>query len=163
MFYMDSFDMEKDNWDLFRIYRNNRGVFFPKEYFANFEDWKRWFQDQMGRYYHDFFVIREDNEQPGFLAAYEYRIYDSNCKVFFYPPEKAGDEARVSLLRDFCKRLFREYPLNKLFMEIISENFNMVEITTKAGFEKEAVLSEYRYYKGKYCDLFILGLQRERA
>lgn len=54
--------------------------------------------------------------------------------------------------------MFREYPLNKVFLEVIDINKEILDVALQLGFKEEAILNEYKFVFGQYCDLHILSL-----
>lgn len=125
------------------------------------QDCEHWIREKFPDCYHDVYLWKEQDGEKvltaGFLFSYDYHVYDGHCRVFaHFEPKADGTEA----LRKFLQILFREYPLRKVFLEASDLSIPLLETAKSVGFSEEARLLEYRYIRGAYHDVFILGLPR---
>lgn len=159
MFILRKFNIEKDAVSVFELLNSSQFKLLPNQpMFLNNIHFNRWLEEQLAQFYHDFYVIetsdRATSKIQGFILAYDYRFYDRHCKVFGYHKKGIDD----LILKEFVDKLFKEYPLNKIFMETTEINNNLIDSAYSVGFVKEAVLTENKYISGKYYDLIILSL-----
>ena len=145
------FDLVKNHADMSILLGNSR--------FNNFEEFCHWLEDRMLGYFHDFFIIEDNSDsetrkRQGFVLSYDYRVYDSHCKIYGYFESGIGKIA----LKQFMNILFREYPLNKIFLVITDINVVLLDTAQILGFKQEAVLCKNKFVNGKYHDLLILSL-----
>ena len=140
-------------------------LFHGKVQFNTVNDFEDWLMTNMSRTYHDFYVVcdGETKEILGYAYSYEYRRYDGHCKVCIVISEKyraVGVGAIIGLR--FLNELFVNYPLRKVYIDIYDYNKQSLKSNIDAGFIEEGLLKEHRYYDGKYYDMHLLGLTRER-
>lgn len=137
---------------------------FPHQLcFISFDEFQHWIMDQLVGYYHDFYVIEEitvtsDIIVQGFILSYDYRTYDAHCQIYGYLPNGINS----TVLGQFVDFLFKEYPLNKVFLEIPDGDKVFLDSAFSLGFTQEAVLAENRYVNGEYHDLIILSLYSQK-
>lgn len=137
------------------VYRERQ----EKNYYCN-TDFETVLANRMARYYHDFFVVEdfESSRCLGCIYSYNYRVNDSHCTIECVMDVPADEQANT--IQMFSLYLFREYPLNRVFIQ--TEDDNMTKNLLKIGFQKEATLTSSIYYNGEYHNLYILALDRER-
>ena len=62
---------------------------------------------------------------------------------------------------------FDQLNLHKIFLRVFCYNPRAIRAYEKVGFKREAVLREYAYMDGEYCDEYVMGILedewRERA
>ena len=128
--------------------------------FLQQDDFFNWLVNQLRGCYHDFFLIEDSASDciRGFLLAFDYRPYDGNCQVTGY----ADCDINHLLLGQFVDFLFREYPLNKVFLEAVDSQEVLIRAAEELGFIREAVLSAYKFISGDYQDMLILGLNPQK-
>lgn len=112
-----------------------------------------WLVHQLYGYYHDLYLIYDENEISGYIMSFDYRIYDGHCRVYGF--NKGG--LNCDLLEQFTNRLCSEYPLRKLFLQVTENESILIQSAKKIGFHEEARLAEYKYIDGKYIDVYILS------
>lgn len=149
-------------FELLNLYSENN-VFPQKLNFNCFNEFQHWIIEQLAGYYHDFYIIEKRNEPKehivqGLILSYDYRVYDAHCKIYGYLPEGINSV----ILEQFVDLLFKEYPLNKVFLEITDVDKAILDSAAALGFTQEAVLVENKYINGKYHDLIILSLYSKK-
>lgn len=112
-----------------------------------------WLVRQLHGYYHDLYLIYDENEISGYIMSFDYRIYDGHCQVYGF--NKGG--LNCDLLERFINWLCSEYPLRKLFLQVTENELTLIQVAKKIGFLEEARLVEYKYIDGKYMDMYILS------
>lgn len=127
--------------------------------FINVDDYQHWIAERLGGYFHDFYVVEEKNDMniekiQGFIFSYDYRIYDNHCHIYGYL--RYGIDS--ILLGKFVDILFKEYPLNKVFLETTENDDKLLKAAYDLGFTQEAMLLENFFINGQYHNLIILSL-----
>lgn len=112
-----------------------------------------WLIHQLRGYYHDLYLIYDENKISGYIMSFDYRMYDGHCQVYGF--NKGG--LNCGLLEQFINRLCSEYPLRKLFLQVTENESFLIQAAKKNGFHEEARLVEYKYVDGKYIDMYILS------
>lgn len=149
---------------LYELLRSREKCQLPHQpRFLHQKDFFDWLMNQLSGYYHDFFVIEDpEASEPdcviGFLVAFDYRSYDGHCQIGGY----ANCGLNSSLLGEFVDFLFREYPLNKVFLETADIREPLIRSAEELGFIREAILPAYLYISGSYHDLVIMGLNSQK-
>lgn len=115
-----------------------------------FSDWLTY---QLHGFYHDLYLIYDENRINGYIMSFDYRIYDRHCQIYGF--NKGGLD--YELLERFINWLCSEYPLRKLFLQITENEPLLIQVAKKIGFLEEVKLTEYKYINGKYMDMYILS------
>lgn len=124
------------------------------------EQFREWLIFQLNNYYHEFRIIELNDESVGF--CYSYDCHDDTVKTALYINDNfqnIGIGAAAELL--FIDELFSLYPLRKIYNHVYEYNNQSLSSHFNAGFQTEGILKEYRYYKGKYHNLYILSISKE--
>lgn len=152
---------DQDCYPLFELINVHSGerLFPHQRCFICFDEFQHWIMEQLVGFYHDFFVIEKITDTneiivKGFILSYDYRTYDAHCQIYGY----LSGGINGTILGQFTDFLFKEYPLNKVFLQITEVDKDLLDSAFALGFRQEAVLVENRYVKGKYHDLIILSL-----
>lgn len=154
---MRKIDVNRDGSQLFELVLAANEIILPNQVkCVNVEDFRRWLLEQLGGFYHDLYVIEENGETRkliGFALAYDYRMYDRHCLLCIYSIK----DIEVKYWAYFVDKLFKEYPLNKIFWEVELSNVKYLELANELGFSKEMILKEYIYKGGQYLDVCVLS------
>lgn len=118
-----------------------------KDEFAN------WLICQLHGVYHDLYLIYNENQVKGYLLSFDYRVYDGHCQVYGC----CEGEINYELFRQFINWLCSEYPLRKIFLQVIKKEFDLIQLARKLGFVEEACLKEYKYVDGQYVDMLLFS------
>lgn len=156
---MKRINVNRDIKELFSLVSTPNVFVFPSQVkFSNIDDFQHWLSDQLEGYFCELYVITENSNTTnlviGIALAYDYRAYDRHCLLHLYTTKNI--EPKV--LSYFIDELFREYPLNKIFWEVIVSNIKYLELANALGFSKEMILKEYKYFGGQYQDVFVFSL-----
>ena len=118
------------------------------------------FEHQLRTYYSEFWIIEDSQSKQanGFIYTWDYRIKDGHCHFDFYTPDTKRDQV---LVQQILQLLFREYPLNRIFMYVDSDNLEKKELCDSLNAKEDALLKEYHYKKGKYTDVHLMSFSRE--
>ena len=146
-------------YDCFSIYEQQK-LISNRVIVKSKEDFKNWFVFQLKNYYHEFRIIEENKVAIGFCYSYDF-FQDILKTVLYIKPEYQNSGAGVIAELLFLDELFRFYPLRKIYNHVYSYNSQSLKSHFSAGFVKEGVLKEYRYYDGEYHDVYIMSLSRQ--
>ncbi len=124
-------------------------------------EFDEWLQLQLKGFFHDFYSITDVNEfeYAGCIYSYDFSYVDLNCKVALNVLTKFYDSFD-EIFDNFCKTLFTQYPLHKIFCLVQANNPNLIELLKRNNFEKEGEFKEYRFIDGKYVNLYIYSVKR---
>jgi RimJ/RimL family protein N-acetyltransferase len=109
-----------------------------------------------------FIVERKDQrERLGLVTAYEPLARDGHCKIaaIFRPDTRIWPLEAVFL---FVNYLFAEFGFRKLYGEVIEYNLDAFASAIGRWLETEGVLRGHELHAGRYWDVHILALWRER-
>lgn len=67
-----------------------------------------------------------------------------------------GTEAFILLI----EYVLEELNMNRIWVPVYEENQRMIHICEKIGFKIEGTLREHGYFRGRYCNMTILGMLR---
>lgn len=157
-------DFPKDYLEIYKMFvKENKPVFMPqKRNFLNIEDFSHWLSEQLSGYIHDLYLIETISETgkwqiSGYCLSYDYRRYDSHCQIYGYH----NHGITADMLKHFISILFKEYPLNKIFLQIADIEKTLLSAAIETGFQEEVRLSHSKYINGSYHDFIILGYYAE--
>ena len=128
------------------------------------DEFTAWFSGKLRTSFHDFFVLEQAGSGAfaGFAFSYDYRSFDLHCKVGIVTvPEVRGTGLPALAACDLLARLFRAYPLRKVYALVYDFNRQSLASNLAAGFVEEGLLREDRYWDGAWHDCHVLGLTRE--
>ena len=109
-----------------------------------------------------FIVERKDGrERLGLVTAYEARARDGHCHIaaIFRPDTRIWPLESVFL---FVNYLFAEFGFRKLYGEVIEYNLDAFSSAIGRWLEPEGVLRGHELHAGRYWDVHVLALWRER-
>lgn len=164
---MRKFDFRCDLVEIFELMMQaeDQALFLGRVQINSLPDFEKWMIHNMSMYYHDFYVLQDTQTYKvvGYVYSYDYRLYDLHCKVsIFLKPEyrNVGIGALAGIR--FLNELFTSFPLRKIYADVYDYNKQSLQSNLGAGFEEEGVLKEYRFNAGKYYDMHMLSITRER-
>ena len=114
--------------------------------------------------YHTFFLSKSLTSQKniGCVYSYNYNRIDGFIHITVFMDEQLrngflGAEAGVL----FCEYLFKYFPLRKIYCVAFAYNKESTSILEQAGFSREGVFKEHKYFNGKYHDMYTYAIYRE--
>lgn len=168
-FYFRKIQSRQDIEDICQFISNNIVIkgdiynpFFRLTTLNSLKECREYVNNCLRSSFHDFYMIinKDDDRSIGFAFSYEFRMYDSNCKIFVWCQDEITDEQLLLIIDGFSKMLFTLYPIKKQYAEMLEE-CNTINLYKQSGFTIECVLKEYVYSNGGYHSLSILGKERE--
>lgn len=118
-----------------------------------------WLVRQLHGFYHDLYLIYDEQRIKGYLLSFDYRVYDGHCRIYGFEDSGINGE----LLRQFIDWLCSEYPLRKIFLQVTEKEDAWMQSAKELGFLEEACLKEYKYIEGQYVDMHILSYLTRRS
>ena len=114
--------------------------------------------------FHDFYIVKETkkNIKVGYVHNYDFSLKHGHCKLVTYicpTYRNTGIGAFASVY--FLAKLFKTYPLRKVYSTIYDYNTESLKSNLEAGFVEEGVLKNYRYHDGKIHSIHYLSLNRQ--
>ncbi len=115
--------------------------------------------------FHDFYVILDKRIRNivGYAYSYEFRLNDSNCKIFIWLKEDYRKEYLLPLLMRFSRELLFSYSFRKLYIDRVIDDDSELKEYTSLGFCCEGILRENFYKDKEFRDLAILSICREKV
>ncbi len=161
------FDFRSDLEDLFYIMMDSQDqmLFHGRFQVNSLPDFEKWMINNTAHIYHDFYVIFDESDYNivGYIYSYDYRAYDGHCKVCTFIKQKYRDIGVGAICGiNFLNELFVNYPIRKIYIDVFDYNRQSLKSNLDAGFVEEGLLKEFRYYDGKYHDMHLLAITRER-
>lgn len=153
-------NINNDSGKLFELISATNEVVLPGQIkYINLDDFGHWISEQLKGFYHELYVIEDidTRELFGFALSYDYRQYDGHCFICIYSTR----DIEPILWRHFVDGLFKEYPLNKVFWNIVLSDIKNLNLASELGFSKELILKEYIYISGQYLDVCIYSISRK--
>lgn len=164
--YFRKFDFRRDLDFLRRSMMENEEYhsFIYRIEVNTFQDFERWITEQMRSSFHDFYSVcsLNDPEIIGYVYSFDYRPDDLHCRICaYFDPIYRGTGASGIAVLHFIDILFSSYPLRKVYFTIFGYNTESLTSNIQAGFTEEAVLKEFKYFKGSFYDLHVLSISRD--
>lgn len=109
-------------------------------------------------------IIRDnDNSYIGSVGIKEFmNIHRRGTLSCILSPEHWGYGYGTEALTTIVNYCFEELCLNRLQAFVDPKNSQAMSLFRKLGFRMECILKEYEYERGKYIDLAIWGLIKEK-
>lgn len=105
------------------------------------------------------FVIEDNDVVVGIVELVEINYIHRQCEIqIIIPPEHGGKGYAKEAFKRGVKYAFETLNLHKVYLFVDKENEKAVHIYEKAGFAIEGLLKEHFYTKGKYKDVYFMGL-----
>lgn len=140
-------------------------LYSTKLHFQSEMEFEKWLISRLANDFHDFYVIRSDSDgKPlGYVHNYDFSLVDGHYKLVVYicPNYRSTGIGGIAAVK-FMKKLFSTYPLQKVYSTIYEYNKESLKSNLAAGFIKEGVLKDYRYYNGTWHDIYYLSITRSQ-
>lgn len=161
-----SVDLDKTSGVLYNMMTSdNQYLYSTKINFIDIEDFRSWLRNRLEYDFHDFYLIVNASQTIvyGYVHNYDFSLINENCKLVVNIFPEFQDLAIGSIAAfEFIDKLFRQYPLKKVYSTVYSYNRKSIENNIAAGLTEEGVISDFRYHNGKYHGLHIFSITREK-
>ena len=119
------------------------------------EETKQWFH----KYNPDFYIITLDNEKIGYFRLSNYSDVNKNIYIGadISPKFKGKGFGKLSYEK-FIPFLFETYNLNKISLEVLSNNIIALNLYKKLGFVTEGVKRQEVYKNNQWVDSIIMSI-----
>ena len=155
--------VERDMDFLYKnIMSSDQYLFSTKITCNTIHSFKNWLLNQLNLEFNDFYIVEYMNQKIGYVHDYDFSLKDGRCKLVVCIEEKYrefGIGAIAAIL--FMKKLFDDYPIRKIYLDIYDYNKESLGSNLKAEFKEEGCIKNYRYHNGKFYDLHILSMDRK--
>ena len=116
---------------------------------------KDWFY----KYNPDFYIIMLDNEKIGYFRLSKYSSINKNIYIGAdISPEFKGKGFGELSYKKFIPFLFEAYNLNKISLEVLSNNIIALNLYKKLGFVTEGIKRQEVYRNNKWVDSVIMSI-----
>ena len=119
------------------------------------EETKEWFY----KYNPDFYIITLDDERIGYFRLSNYSDVNKNIYIGadISPKFKGKGLGKLSYEK-FIPFLFESYNLNKISLEVLSNNIIALNLYKKLGFVTEGVKRQEGYKNNQWVDSIIMSI-----
>lgn len=123
------------------------------------------FNNKINDSYHEFMVAIDlnTNNPIGFINSFDYNSNDGYLNIAIFIDEKYRKTVfslETGLI--FLNYLFDVYPIRKIYCTVFDYNIDSQNFLNKAGFLLEGELKEHKYFNGKYHNMKIFVLYRDK-
>lgn len=155
MYLLKRFVPEDDILNLYSfIFDKNMLIKMPRQPIVHSKnEFADWLVRQLQGFYHDLYLVYNEQQVIGYMLSFDYRVYDGHCQIYGVCDRSISCE----LLRQFIDWLCSEYPLRKIFLSVTKKEDELMKVAKKVGFLEETCLNEYKYIDGQYMDMYILS------
>lgn len=105
--------------------------------------------------------LKNSEKIIGYICCCDYNKTDNYAYINVFL-EKHKDEHVIEACSMFLNYLYTCFPIRKLYYKGNEKYIKTIKSLTKVGFELEANLKNDSFYKGKYCSLYILAMNRKK-
>lgn len=156
--------LERDLDFLYELMVQDEQALFSTPIFCNtIEKYRDWLNERLNKNFNDFNIVEVNGDSIGYVHTYDFSMQNGHCKMVVNVHKKyqmSGIGGIVAI--QFMKKLFNQYPIRKIYLDIYDYNTLSYQSNLRAGFIEEATLEGYRYYDGAYHSLHVLAMSRER-
>ena len=108
------------------------------------------------------YAIEEDHEYMGTISLKHISTLNQNAEYAIALRKKAqGKGLGTRASHQLLKIAFVELALNKVYLDVLSDNSAAIHLYKKLGFKEEGELKKHIIVDGKFCNLKLFGLLKE--
>jgi Acetyltransferase (GNAT) family. len=110
-------------------------------------------------------ILSRNEEYIGEILYFKGLDYQSGYEVGYelFDLKHSGKGYMTEALRLFCAYMFAVWPINRLQVNVMSENIPSMRVAEKCGFTYEGTMRKATFHNGKYHDLRLYSLLREEC
>ena len=158
-------ESDKDVDFLYEIYSCDRDIeeFSRDIKFSTRDEFTEILMKNLKFYYYEFFIIEYYSVPVGFVYGHNHSPRDLTIRFSLYVLNeyRSCGIGAVAAFK-YVKFLFKTLPVRKVYITVFGCNKVSLENNLQAGFVEEAVLKDYIFVNGEFCDLHYLSVSRER-
>ena len=143
---------------------NNRQIIKWLASYGTFskEEELKFIQNSYSKEEPSFLIVTHTGERVGVCGVNEFDQRNLRMEVGIWVSEAyQGKGYGTEALRLLTNYLFREYPINKLYAYVSTNNIPSIRMLEKVGFKREGKLREHVWKSdGRFGDVYIYGLLR---
>lgn len=108
-------------------------------------------------------IAKQDNEHIGNCGLHDFDPIHRKARLGIVIGEKKSQNQGLGLeaVRLLIRYGFEILNLNRIYLNVNSENVNAIRIYKETGFCEEGHLKEDMYKNGKYYDVIVMGILKE--
>ena len=158
-------NMSQNDKDKIRQWRNKPAIakFMYTDHEISAEEHEKWFsqitRDPTRRYW----IIVCDDKDVGLVNIYNLDLRNKRCYWAFYVAEEGMQGKGVGSFVEYSilSYVFNQLKLRKLCCEVLDFNESVVAMHKKFGFQVEGKFRDHIWKRGKFIDIYCLGILRE--
>jgi RimJ/RimL family protein N-acetyltransferase len=150
-------------------WRNQRDIrkFFFEKALISISGQKAWFE----RYLEDraraiFIAVSKKSGKPvGMIGLYNIDLMNHKAEIgstMVGDPFMWGKGIAVEMVELLLRYAFEDLSLNRIYAYAIDFNLGSIRVKEKCGFQLEGTLNQDHYVNGKFHDVKLFGITRER-
>lgn len=152
---------DEDSEDIF-IWRRSKHV--TKYMYTDLDNDKKkhqeWFNKQKKSNSNQYFIIHHNDEKIGLISLNNIDIVNNRASSGFYIGDLKFSPLASRVFPYFLNYVFYNLNLNKLVIEVMSDNISMKKMDMYYGFREVGVLKEHVLKDGIYYDVDLLELTK---
>lgn len=154
--------MTEDDSDNIYFWRRSEHVtkFMYTDLDEDKEKHQKWFNTKLNSINNQYFIIYHNEEKIGLISLNNIDFVNNRASSGFYIGDFKFAPLAGRIFPYFLNYVFYEMNLNKLVIEVMSNNIGMKKIDMYYGFRVVGVLKEHIFKNGVYHDVDILELTK---
>ena len=131
-----------------------------REFIREYENNGFWGRDE-GR----MLIMDHEENYLGELLFFKGLDYQAGYEIGYelFHPSYGGKGYMSEALMLFCSYLFACYPINRLQVNVMKENFGSRKVAERCGFTYEGTMRKATFHNGSYHDLDLFSILREEC
>lgn len=102
---------------------------------------------------------RSDNKMIGALGFNDWDRYNNRAELSYdLAPEYWNQGITSKAVKAVCDFAFEALKINRVQASTLKENVASIKLLEKCGFSLDGILKSYRYYQGRYYDIYMYSL-----
>lgn len=110
-------------------------------------------------------IMSFDGDYIGEIQYFKGFDYQSGYEVGYeiFDPKFAGNGYMTEALSLFCAYMFAVKPINRIQVNIMSDNIPSIRVVEKCGFTYDGTMRQATFHNGKYHDLKLFSILRDEC
>ncbi|GEK31432.1 hypothetical protein KZO01_17410 [Kurthia zopfii] len=122
----------------------------------------KWVRDNIDSKENQYYVIYSNDVKIGLISLNEIDYRNNRASSGFYIGDQNYSLIASRILPYFLNYAFFEFNLNKIVIEVMSNNLGMKKMDLHYGFREVGILQDHIYKDEKYYDVEILELTKKK-
>jgi len=110
-------------------------------------------------------ILSHEGDYVGEILYFKGLDYQSGYEVGYelFDMKYAGQGYMTEALMLFCAYMFAVWPINRLQVNVMSQNIASIRVVEKCGFTYEGTMRQATFHNGVYHDLKLYSILREEC